>query len=112
MDNIQRNEAYQIAEEPYDTSSKEQVNKARKKAARTRKDRLEFVKASMSLEEGRSWFYDIMNRCAVFTNPFEGEDTHRTAFRLGEQNIGKQILVDVLDAAPDQYMRMIEENKR
>ena len=112
VDQIKVNEANETAEQSYDTSDKEAVNKTRKKAARTRADRLKFVRAAMQHEEGRAWFNDIINRCRVFDNTFYGEETHNTAFKLGEQNIGKMILADVLEAAPEQYMNMTTENKR
>lgn len=99
-------------DESYDTSDNKQVNIKRKKAARTRADRLKFIQAAMQHEQGRAWFCDIINRCRVFDNTFYGEETHNTAFKLGEQNIGKMILSDVLEAAPEQYMTMMAENKR
>ena len=97
-------------EENYNTSDPVQVNKARKKAARTRADRLEFVKASMSFEQGRAWFYDLLVRCHVFSTPFDEEPT-RLAFRVGEANIGQMILDDIQTVSPDDYMKMVKECK-
>lgn len=98
-------------EDNYDTSDKEQVNKARKKYSRTRADRLKFVQAAMSHPEGRAWFYDLIIRCHVFSTPFD-DDPYRHAFRAGEANIGLQILSDVQEAAADNYSKMISENKK
>jgi len=97
-------------EESYDTSDKESVNKARKKSARTRADRLEFVAAAMSHEQGRAWFYDLLLFCKVFRTPFD-EDPYMTAFKCGEQTIGLRILDDIQTAAPDKYITMVSENK-
>ena len=96
--------------EEYDTSDKEQVNKARKKASRTRADRLKFVEAAMTMEQGRAWFYDLLIRCHVFNTPFD-EDPCRHAFRAGEANVGLMILSDIQESAPDNYTKMIRENK-
>lgn len=96
--------------EEYDTSDKEQVNRARKKASRTRTDRLEFVKAAMTMPQGRAWFYDLLIRCHVFNTPFD-DDPCRHAFRAGEANIGLQVLSDIQESAPDDYTKMIKENK-
>lgn len=104
------NEAEQVLDESYDTSDKEQVNKARKKSARTRADRLEFVKAALEHEQGRAWFYDILLVCHVFKNSFD-QDPYITAFKSGEQNIGLRILDDIQTANPDKYIIMISENK-
>lgn len=96
--------------EEYDTSDKEQVNKARKKASRTRVDRLKFVEAAMTMEQGRAWFYDFLIRCHVFNTPFD-DDPCRHAFRAGEANIGLMVLSDIQESAPDNYTKMIKECK-
>lgn len=96
--------------EDYDTSDPQAVNKAKKKNARKRADRLKFVEAAMGLEEGRAWFYDLLNFCKVFQGPFNS-DPYQTAFLCGEQNIGLRVLADIQDAAPQHYLPMITENK-
>lgn len=98
-------------EEAYDTADPTSVNKARKRAARTRADRLHFVAAAMTTEQGRSWFYDTLRRCHVFSTPYISSDPHATSFKCGEQNIGLQILADVQESAPSEYLLMITENK-
>lgn len=97
-------------DESYDTSNPQEVNKQRKKSARTRADRLEFVKAAMGLEQGRAWFYDLLNFCKVVATPYTN-DPYDTAFRCGMQNIGLMVLSDIQQAAPEQYIQMISENK-
>jgi hypothetical protein len=94
----------------YDTSDKEAVNTARKKSSRTRADRLEFVKASMSFEQGRAWFYDLLVFCHVFETTFD-EDPLRMAFKASRHNVGLRILDDIQTASPENYMTMIKENK-
>ena len=98
--------------ESYDTSDKEQVNKARKRDARTRADRLEFVEAAMTTPQGRAWFYDLLARCHVVRTPFSANDPYGTAFKCGEQNIGLQILDDIQTVSSDTYLTMITENKK
>lgn len=109
-DPVLQTQATEEAEETYNTADPVQVNKRRKKDARTRADRLKFVQASMDFEQGRAWFYDLLVRCHVFRSPFN-EDPYSTAFRCGEANIGLTILSDIQDSAPDQYSLMIRENK-
>lgn len=96
--------------EDYDTSDKEQVNKARKKASRTRADRLKFVEAGMTMPQGRAWFYDFLMRCHIFNTPFD-EDPYRHAYRAGEANIGLQVLSDIQEVSAQDYVKMISENK-
>lgn len=100
----------ELDEDSYDTSEPEQVNKARKKAGRTRADRLKFIQAAMSHEEGRSWFYDLLIRCHIFNRAFD-PDPYVHAYKAGEVNIGLQILDDIQTAAPNNYINMISENK-
>jgi len=107
-DQIRTIQAEDEQEVQYDTSDQEQVQKAKKRTARTRADRLEFVRAAMLHEQGRAWFYDILLKCKVISSPFT-DDPYRTAFKCGEQNIGLQIMMDIQDAAPEQYLIMVRE---
>jgi len=110
VDPVKEVEAEANLEVPYDTYNPEAVNKVRKKAARTRADRLEFIKAAMGLPQGRAWFYDILLFCKTTSVPFD-EDPYKTAFLCGEQNIGFRILDDIQTVAADKYVLMISENK-
>jgi hypothetical protein len=96
--------------EDYDTSDKESVNKARKKSSRTRADRLKFVEAAMTMEQGRAWFYDLLIFCHVFNTTFD-EDPYRHAYRTGEANIGLRVLSDIQETSPQNYIKMIAECK-
>lgn len=104
-------EAADNLEVPYDTSDKEQVNKVRKKAARTRADRLAFVEAAMTTEQGRAWFYDLLNFCHLFKVPYISGDPHGTSFRCGEANVGIRVMDDIQTIAPQAYSVMVSENK-
>ena len=108
---VRINEANEAQDATYDTGDGEQVNKARKKSARTRANRLDFVAAAMTTEQGRAWFFDHLNRCRVFKTPYSAESPQDTAFRCGELNVGLQILDDIQTAAPELYITMISENR-
>lgn len=111
MDNVATIQAELEQAEAYDTSDKEQVNKSRKKSARTHADRLEFVRASMSFPQGRAWFYDLLVRTHIFQVPYVAGDPHGTSFKCGENNIGLMVLSNIQEAAPQDYVTMISENK-
>lgn len=104
------NEAAETLEATYDTSDKEAVNNIRKKSARTRATRLEFVSAAMTTPQGRAWFYDLLVRCRVVATPYV-ENSDKTIFNLGQQNIGLMVLSDIQDAAPENYLKMITESR-
>lgn len=109
-DNILTEQMTSEQEETFDTSDPVSVNTARKKSARTRADRLRFIEAGMQHEQGRSWFYDVLLFCHVFKNSFDS-DPYVTAFKCGEHNVGLRILDDIQTASPENYLKMISENK-
>lgn len=102
-------EAYIAAEEPYDSSDKASVNAARKKAARLERERLEFTKSIMETPQGRAWMLDLLSACKIMGNPVVQGDTHFTYYHLGEQNIGKKLMQDIDNAAPEEYILMMKE---
>lgn len=108
---INEQENREAYEEQFDTSDPQQVNKAKKRAARTRADRLEFVNAAMQHEQGRAWFYDILAFCKIFSTPYSS-DPYDTAFKLGMQNLGLRVMADIQDAAPKEYLLMITEARQ
>lgn len=110
MSTVDRIVEANLQEESYDTSEPQEVNKAKKKAGRTRADRLKFIEAAMSMPQGRAWFYDLLVRCKVFNTPFQ-EDPYRTAFNCGMSNVGLMCLSDIQDAAPQHYIVMVNENR-
>lgn len=103
-------EAEFLAEQPYDANDPKQVNAARKKAARQRKAELDFVYAIMSQPQGRKWMWDLIATCKSFGNPIIPGDPYLTYTNLGAQNIGKKLLQDIWEGAPDQYLDMVKEN--
>lgn len=110
VDLVKQIQAEEEVDDNYDTSDATQVNNKRKKAARTKADRLQFVQAAMTTVQGRAWFYDLIVRCHVFNTTFD-EDPCRHAFRAGEANIGLMLLSDIQEVAPDQYITMVKECK-
>ena len=104
-------EAELIAEKPYDASDPEQVNNARKKSGRRKKENLDFIRAMMTIPDGRKWAYEQLVKCNVFSTPFMHGSTDGTAFNCGMQNWGLQFLADITTSAPDKYVDMLKENK-
>jgi len=111
VDYAARTEAEILMEEPYNAADPEKVNNARKKEARERREELQFLAKIMATKEGRKWTYKLIASCNPFGNPIIPSDTHLTYSNLGAQNIGKKLLQDINDAAPDQYVIMIKENR-
>lgn len=104
-------EAYAEAAVAYDTSDPKAVNKARKKAARSDRERHNVVASLMEIKEGRAWMNSMLECCHVFATSFVQGDPHASSFQEGERNIGLRLLADVMASAPDQYVTMCKEAK-
>lgn len=109
-DPINEEKANLEQDETYNTSEPQEVNKQRKKYARTRADRLHFIAAAMQHEQGRAWFYEILKFCKCIETPYR-DNPYDTAFLCGMQNVGLKMLDDIQTASPDNYLLMIKENK-
>lgn len=111
VDPVATHQAEEEAQTPYDASDPQQVNTARKKASRKNAKRLEVVAALMQHKDGRRWIHEQLDWCHIYGNPVIPGDTHATYFNLGQENIGKRLLADVVAAAPEQYILMLQEAK-
>lgn len=104
-----------IAEQSYDANDPEQVNSARKRAGRERREEMEVIAALMKVPQGRRWLYNKLAFCRVFTSPF-AESPYQTAFNSGRQAVGHLLQEDIMASSPDLYMTMClegaENNKR
>ena len=95
----------------YDTSDPAVVNNARKKAGRQKREELSVVGALMETRQGRGWLYGMLERTHIFQPSFVPGDTHQTAFREGERNVGLMILADIQASAPQLYTVMVDEGR-
>ena len=102
-------EAEDVLTVPYDTADAATVNAARKKDARKRRERLDVVAGLMDLKQGRAWMHDFLAACHIFQTTFVAGQMDMSAFREGERNMGLRILADVMAAAPEKYIVMMDE---
>lgn len=63
----------------------------------------------MGSPDGRRWVYGILERSHQFETTFTGNSAG--SFKEGKRALGLSVLADVMDAAPQTYITMIEENK-
>ena len=103
--------AEEEAEPQFDAADPESVNKAKKKAGRNRRARLEFVATIMRDREGRRWAHEFLQVGHVFASSFVQGDPHATSFREGERNMAQRLLADIVAAAPEQWLVMMSEAK-
>jgi hypothetical protein len=86
-------------------------NNLRSEQASRRRDDMDVLRKIMHDPKGRCWLYRLMEKCNVMGQTFFGEETHKSAFAQGQENIGKQLFLEVTDASLDLYVRMIKEAK-
>lgn len=96
----------------YDTSDPKQVNKARKKSARSALERKEVVQAIMSQPQGRAFLYEYLSKCGVFTTPFMRGEPDTTSFNAGMQAVGHWLMADIMKASPENYWKMVQEAEK
>ena len=90
-----------------DESTVKAIKEKSKSAEETFADDIDWLMAS---PRGRRIMNRYLSRCHVFESSFS-TNLSQTNFAEGERNIGLQLLSDVMEHAPDKYMKMIEENK-
>lgn len=101
----------EVESEVYNSSDPAHIAKAEKKSVKKKANRLRVISAIMEHADGRKWMYGLLERCHIFGNPFCPGQSDSTAFNLGEANIGRLIMADVLAACPESYTLMCVEGK-
>lgn len=95
----------------YNADDPKQVKNAKDKAALDDAMKLGEIKNVMQSYPGRAWIYSMLARCSIYEEPFVMGYPDGTAFNNGKANIGRQLLAEVQQAAPDLYLTMIQEAK-
>ncbi len=95
----------------YNADDEKQVKTAQKKAKLNEAIKLDVIRGVMNTASGRQWIYGFLESCHIYGNAFCPGQSDVTAFNLGEENVGKRLLADVQNSAPDLYLQMINEAK-
>jgi len=96
----------------YDATDETAENNARRDEARRKREDAETVKRLMSHKNGRAWVYRFLDKCHIHNTPFVPGDPYTSAFHAGEENAGKRLFHDVIDACADLYLVMLAEAKK
>ena len=83
---------------------------ARKLQERYDSEIADFVRASMTTAQGRTFFYTVMENAGLFGDPFSG-NALQTAYNCGMQRAAKDIQVLLLEHSPKQFLEMLREKK-
>lgn len=90
-------------------SNVDQVKRAEQEEKRTREQHLADVREIVQLPAGRRYLWRLMAQAGINRNPFTGSSS--TFFNCGMQAIGTNVLNDILEADPEQYIAMIREHQ-
>lgn len=93
---------------PYDAGDPKDVKAAIKSAQRWGDKRNGVIRVLMSNEDGRRFVREHLELAHIGANPFHS-DAIKMAFNCGELNIGQRFMADVMNAAPELYMKMMAE---
>ena len=69
------------------------------------------VQNIMDTMDGRQWMYYKLALCGVFATPFAAGKPDVSAFLAGMQEIGHVLQNDIMNAAPDKYFLMVQEEQ-
>lgn len=92
----------------YNASNRKDIRAAEKEAHDREVAKLDYLKAAMSVPQGRQWFHDFLEACHIFSDPFTG-DPLREAYSKGERNVGLLIYSEIVTHCPDDFILMMKE---
>lgn len=98
-------------ERPFDAGDAQQVNERNKKLGRKRKEKEHYIKTIMATPQGRAWTLELLESCKIFGSPLVPGDPYFTYHNIGEQNVGKKLLQDINNSAPQEYILMMQESR-
>jgi|GEM_PF-1860966 hypothetical protein len=96
----------------YDAADPAAENNARRDEARRRREDAETVRRLLNHKNGRAWFHRLLSRCHIYGTPFAPGEPETTFFRMGEENIGKGLMMQAIDACADLYLLMLDEARK
>ncbi len=98
--------------DPTDTAALDAETEADEaKAARKREQQVEDLKWLLAHAQGRRIMARIFDRTGIRRTPFHTSGS-QMSFNAGAQNVGLWLESEVLEAAPDAYMRLLKEFAR
>lgn len=92
------------------TSKKEEQEKRLENEKLEREILLNDVRHVLSSVQGRRFVWRILDMAGVYRSSFTGNST--TFFNEGARNIGLRVLSDVMDAKPEAFLQMQQEDKK
>lgn len=97
--------------EQFDATDPKAINNAEREVARKKRQDADELRKILHSKTGRAFLYRLLERCNIYGDTFAGEQTHISAFRQGQENVGKQLMLAAMDASPDLYVQMVKDQR-
>ncbi len=98
-------------EEGFDAGNPRHVGRARDNEKREEKLRGAVVAGLMDMPEGRKWLWSLLANCGLYETPYS-DVALRMAYNAGRGDVGRRLLADIVQFAPEMYVQMIKEHQK
>jgi len=96
-------------EDDFDDITSDDARRSKKKRRRSRELELLTIRNFMKTENGRSFMWRCLEDCSTFIGTFSS-DPIQSAFNSGSRKHGLWLVMELKEAAPDEYVMMIKEH--
>jgi hypothetical protein len=100
-----------LPHETFDAADPAAEDNARRDAARIAREDADVLRGIMFNKPGRAWLLRFLDACHINNSTFAPGMTDQTAFNLGEEAVGKRLLLTAMGASVDLYMKAIQEQQ-
>lgn len=100
-----------IPTETFDASDQAAVDNASREDSRKAREDADVLRSILLTKQGRAWLYRLLERCNIYGDTFVAGESDLTAFKLGQDYIGRQLILKAMDVSADLYVKMINEQK-
>lgn len=103
--------ASDLPTETFDAADPAAIDNANREEKRKAREDADVLRLIMHSKQGRAWLYRQLERCNIYGETFSPGQADVTAFKLGQENVGKQLMLACMDASSALYIKMIDEQK-
>lgn len=97
--------------ETFDASDAAATDNAKREESRRSREDADVLRGLMHSKPGRAWLYRFLESCHIYSSTFAPGQSDVTAFSLGEENVGKKLMVAAIAASADLYVKMVKEQQ-
>ena len=94
-----------------DYSDPEQAAEAQRKAEERRRRELTDLRALMSKPHGRRFMWRLLELSGIARQSFDPNSDSVTSFNEGRRWVGNIVWSDLLEACPQEYVKMLRDGK-